>query len=142
MALPTYKLGNRNVKLGKQTARHDPRTLQFSAYLKATAPPAPPSHEDYSKPVKAWPMMLNDNLGDCTCACAGHMIEEWTTYVGKAFTPTDKEVLKAYEAVSGYTPSNPNSDQGAAVLDVLNYWRKTGVGRHKILAYAALEPKN
>jgi hypothetical protein len=129
-------------KLGKQPMRHDTRTLMLANYLPATAIAPPPASEDWTKEVKTWPMMLNDNLGDCTCACAGHMIEEWTTYVGKAFTPTDKEVLKAYEAVSGYTPSNPNSDQGAAVLDVLNYWRKTGVGRHKILAYAALEPKN
>jgi len=123
--------------------RHDTRTLLLANYLPSTAIAPPPASEDYTKKVKSWPMMLNDNLGDCTCACAGHMIEQWTTYAAdNPFTPTDKEVLKAYEAVSGYTPSNPDSDQGAVVVDVLNYWRKTGVGRHKIMAYAALEPRN
>jgi hypothetical protein len=143
MALQTYKIGNANVKLGKQTARHDPRTLQFSAYLKATAPPAPPSHDDYSKPVRKWPMMLNDNLGDCTCACAGHMIEEWTTVANPpGFTPADPEILSAYEAVGGYKPGDPSTDNGAVILDVLNYWRQTGIAGRPILAFVGLEPKN
>jgi hypothetical protein len=143
MALQTYTLGNTNVKLGKQTARHDPRTLQFSAYLKATAPPTPPSHEDWSKPVKLWPMMLNDNLGDCTCACAGHMIEEWTTVANPpGITPTDQEVLSAYEAVGGYQPGDPSTDNGAVILDVLNYWRQTGIAGRSVVAFVGLEPKN
>src|SRR6476646_11350255 len=106
MPLATHTLPNgQKVKLGKRPVRLDPRTLQLAKYIAPTAIAPPPVKEDWAKKVSQWPMMLNDNLGDCTCACAAHMIEEWTTYVGKAFTPTDKEVLKAYEAVSGYTPS-------------------------------------
>jgi hypothetical protein len=33
-------------------------------------------------------------------------------------------------------------DVGATVIDVLNYWRRTGIGGHKILGYAVLEPGN
>ena len=143
MPLQTYTIGNRTIKLGKQAARHDVRTLQFSNYMKAAAPPAPPKLEDWTKKVKTWPMMLNNKLGDCTCACAGHMIEEWTTYAhAPGYTPTDPQILQAYEAVSGYNPKDPNTDNGAVILDVLNYWRQTGIAGHPISAFVALEPKN
>ena len=143
MPLESYKVGNRTVKLGKHAARHDARTLQFSNYLKATAPPAPPKTEDWTTKVKQWPMMLNDTLGDCTCACAGHMIEEWTTYAhAPGYIPTDPQILQAYEAVGGYKPGDPSTDKGAAILDVLNYWRQTGIAGHPITAFVSLEPKN
>lgn len=129
-------------RLGKQAARQDPRTLRLANYLPSTAIAPPPAKEDWEKKVKNWPMMLNDSIGDCTCACAGHMIEEWTTYVGKTDTPDNDAILAAYEAITGYDPNDPSTDQGAVVLDVLNYWRRTGIGGHQILAYAALEPKN
>ena len=31
------------------------------------------------------------------------------------------------------------NDNGAVILDVLNYWRKTGIGGHPISAYADLK---
>ena len=143
MPLQSYKVGNRTVKLGKQAARLDARTLQFSNYLKAAAPPAPPKVEDWTKKVKEWPMMLNNTLGDCTCACAGHMIEEWTTYAhAPGFIPADQQILQVYEAVGGYKPGDPSTDKGAVILDVLNYWRQTGIAGHPITAYVSLEPKN
>jgi hypothetical protein len=89
-------------------------------------------------------MMLNDNLGDCTIAAAGHLIQEWTanTYGGPGHVVGDADILKAYEVVSGYNPKDPNSDSGAVELDVLNYWRKTGIGGHTIWAFASVDPKN
>jgi hypothetical protein len=143
MSIPVFTLSSgQKIKLGKAPARHDSRTLQLAKYIPAGAVPAPPAKEDFATKVKKWPMMLNDNLGDCTCACAGHMIEQWTTYSGTAVIPNDAAILQAYEAVGGYNPANPDSDQGAVILDVLNYWRKTGVASDKILAFASLEPKN
>lgn len=143
MSLPVFKLNDgRNIKLGKAPARHDPRTLQLAKYIPAKAIAAPPVKDDWSKKVKNWPMMGNDTLGDCTCACAGHMIEQWTTYAGTQMVPKDADILKAYEAVGGYVPGDPSTDRGAVILDVLNYWRATGVAGHKILAFASLEPHN
>src|ERR1035438_2774126 len=40
MPLQSYTVGKRTIKLGKQAARYDARTLQFSNYLKAAAPPS------------------------------------------------------------------------------------------------------
>jgi len=93
--------------------------------------------------IKAWGMMENDQIGDCTCAAAGHLIMEWTANSGKKMvTPTDKQIVAAYSAITGYNPSTGANDNGAAEIDVLNYWRQSGIAGHKIGAYAALEPSN
>jgi hypothetical protein len=130
------------MRLGKQAPRHDPRTLQLANYLLAEALPPPPTHVDWSAKVSTWPMMANDRLGDCTCAAAGHLIEEWTANTGTEITPTDAEIVTAYSAITGYDPATGANDNGAVELDVLNYWRKSGIAGHSILAYVALEPAN
>jgi hypothetical protein len=142
MALTSFKTDAGIVKLGKLPARRDPRTLQLAKYLKADNLPTPPASEDFSKKVASWPMMKNDTVGDCTCAAAGHMIEQWTTYASKTFTPTDTQIIEAYSAITGYNPVTGANDNGANMLDVLNYWRKTGIAGRKIDAYVALEPQN
>jgi hypothetical protein len=124
--------------LGKHPPKHDARTLSLTNYLRpGKLPPAPATVDFWSK-VSDWPMLGNDQLGDCTVAAAGHMIEQWTSYAGTAFTPSDAEVVEAYSAVSGYDAATGENDHGAAMLDVLNYWRKQGVARHRILGYTAL----
>jgi hypothetical protein len=129
------------MKLGKKPARHDPRTLQMANYLEL---PAIPAKQDWTqKATSNWGMMLNDQLGDCTCAAIGHIIQAWTSNAGpKEITVADQAILKAYEVVGGYQPGKPDTDRGAVELDVLRYWRKTGVDGHKIDAFVALEPKN
>ena len=130
------------LKLGKQPARHDPRTLLLASYLTPALPPAPAS-VDLTKKVKAWGMMENDQIGDCTCAAAGHLIMEWTASAGKkTVTPTDQQIVAAYSAITGYNPTTGANDNGAVEIDVLNYWRQTGIAGDKIGAYVALEPAN
>ena len=131
------------LKLGKQTARHDPRTLLFAAYA-TPALPAPPPALDLTAKVKApWGMMDNAQLGDCTCAAAGHLIMEWTASArAKMFTPSDAQIVAAYSAITGYNPKTGANDNGAVELDVLNYWRQNGIAGHKIQAFVALEPSN
>jgi hypothetical protein len=130
------------VKLGKLAVRHDPRTLQMAKYVKAQLAP-PPSAYDWTKNVRAnWGMMANDKIGDCTCAAAGHLIMEWTANAGRMFTPSLQDIIKAYAAITGYDPKTGNHDNGAVELDVLNYWRRTGIAAHKIAAFVSLEPSN
>jgi len=127
--MPTFKLGKHRPKI-------DTRTLQFGKYLTTELTP-PPATIDWTKPVTTWPMMGNDKYGDCTCAAAGHMIEEWTANTGTIEILTDETILTAYNHFA-----RGNADAGASMLDVLKYWRKTGIGGDKITAFAQLEPQN
>lgn len=131
------------LKLGKHPPRYDPRTLLFASYL-TPALPAPPPTADLTKKVgSSWGMMANDQIGDCTCAAAGHLIMEWTANAGKKMvTPADKQIIAAYSAITGYNPVTGANDNGAQEIDVLNYWRQTGIASDKISAYVALEPSN
>src|ERR1035441_10370083 len=70
------RIDPRKLKLGKSVARHDPRTLLLASYVTRTLP-APPASFDVTSKVKAWGMMDNDQIGDCTCAAAGHLLMEW-----------------------------------------------------------------
>ena len=138
------RIDPRKLKLGKSVARHDPRTLLLASYV-TPALPAPPASFDLTSKVGAtsWGMMDNDQIGDCTCAAAGHLIMEWTANAGKKMvTPTDKQIVAAYSAITGYNPATGANDNGANEIDVLNYWRQTGIAAHKIGVYVALEPAN
>jgi hypothetical protein len=127
----------RNQKLGKKRAVFDKRTLKLSKYLTA---PAPPTAESWLK-LKNWPMYANDQLGDCVEAAAGHMVDLWSSYTN----PSEPEVatadvIKAYSGAAGYVPRDPSTDNGTDMLSFLKYWRNTGVGGHKILAFVSLNP--
>jgi hypothetical protein len=125
-------------KLGKMPPKHDPRTLQFGAYLKqGLAAPPPAKSWAGNIPANGWGMMDNDNYGDCTCAAAGHMIMEWSANTGNEVVIPDADILAFYNHFA-----KGNADAGANMLDVLNYWRKQGLDKHKVLAFAALEQKN
>ncbi len=128
--------------LGKKAPRHDPRTLMLARYL--TAPlPAPPPEVSWVVKVPNWPMMMNNSIGDCTCAAAGHMLGQWSVYANPpGFTPSDQQILAAYEHVGGYNPADPSTDQGAYMLDVLKYWRNNGIAAHKIAAFVQVDPAN
>lgn len=133
------------VKTGKRAPRLDLRTLKLAQYLPAILPP-PPAEVSWVTHVPSWPMLLNDSLGDCVPAAAGHMVQQWTTYAHSSatqgdgsFTPSDHDILKVYEVIGGYIPGEPSTDNGAFMLDMLNYWRKTGIAGHKIVAYVAVD---
>lgn len=116
--------------LGKHPKKTDRRTLQFARYLDTRKLPAPPAVIDHaSKLPKDVGNMGNDRYGDCTFAAAGHMIQSWSIYADYPMkTVPDKDITDAYFVLS------PN-DEGCYMLDVLNYWRKTGVGGDYIEAF-------
>jgi len=129
-----------NRSLGKKATRHDARTLRMSKYLVPQIPV--PAEVSWVVEIGKWPMFLNDALGDCVLAAAGHMVQQWSHYANPpGFTPSDADVLRAYEVVGGYHPGDPNTDNGADMLTALKYWRKIGVGNHKIEAFVALDTK-
>lgn len=131
------------LKLGKLNVKHDPRTFMLANYLTKALPPAPAEVQWQNKVTTPWGIMLNDNIGCCTIAGAGHMRLVWSSNAqGKAAKPTDAQVLNAYKALSGYDPKTGANDDGCVELDVLNYWRKTGIAGDKIGAFAATSLHN
>ena len=129
--------------LGRKPTRRDARTLRLASYLRlAELPPPPPARDWSSKAAPNWGQMLNDQIGDCTCAAAGHLIQAWSANRGAEVTPSNVDIQVAYSAITGYTPSDPTTDTGAVELDVLNYWRATGIAGQRIGAYAAVSPQN
>ncbi len=128
------------MKLGKKDPRHDPRTFRLARYM----PPLPvvPPAVDWTGGIESWPMYQNDEIGDCTCAAMAHQIHAWTRASGSELVLPEDIVIGAYAAVGGYNSSDPTTDNGAVELDVLKWWRSTGIGGHKISAFFAVDPTN
>lgn len=115
--------------------------LRFAKY--AVGLPVAPESADWLSLVASWQMLLNDSLGDCTFAGVGHKVAGDTRYGQGATTQiTDQDALAGYEVVGGYRPGDPSTDQGCVMQDVLKYWQKTGIGGHKITAYAKVDISN
>ena len=103
---------------------------------------APPAQVDWYSGITDWPMYGNDSWGDCVPAEQGHHEEAFSFYGGHRLVEvTDQDVIDAYSAITGFDPNagppgdNP-TDQGTLIQDAMSYWRKTGIGGHKIAAFA------
>lgn len=131
-------------KLGKLAPKHNDKTLLFSKYLKADAPPPPPEKAFYEYAVDPSAILMygNDTVGDCTCAAVAHYIILATAHTGKVFFPDPADVMKMYSAISGYDPVTGANDDGCAMTDVLNFWQTVGLSGHKILGWAKLDYTN
>lgn len=130
------------VRLGRNPKREDPRTLKLRDYLSPYTLPEIPPMMNWGSAVPDWGMMQNDILGDCTAAAAGHIILSHTANRDAPIIVSDTDILKVYEATGGYVPGDPSTDNGAVEIDVLNYWRNTGIAGHHILAYASIDTTN
>jgi hypothetical protein len=130
------------LRLGKAAPRPDARNLLLARYLLPAALPPVPASVDYSGKVPAFPLFLNNSLGDCTAAAAAHLTQVQTALAGTPVTPSDADVLALYEATSGYDPATGANDTGAVELDVLNHWRQTPLAGHRITAFVSVDPAN
>ena len=112
----------------------------MARYLeKRRRPVIPKTHTLSRKTMKAFPelgMMLNDEIGLCTCAALAHMEQTWSTYGGEPRRPTDDQILEAYRRING------GVDEGAAMLDALKMARRDGIGGNRIYAFVAIDPQN
>lgn len=131
-------------KLGKLAPKVHSKTLQFSKYLTSSLPePAEKVYREYKTPKEAIQMYGNDEFGDCTCAGVANLLILATSHTGEVVIPTLEEVLGLYSAVTGFKQGPPViNDNGAAMTDVLEYLRTTGLAGHKILAWAQIDHTN
>jgi hypothetical protein len=138
-------------KLGRLPMDPERPRLTLEKYLSPRTPlaraglPAVPLRRDVDRlsRVSSWPMYVNDQLGCCTIAAAGHMFGAWNVYAGRPEVLfSDDEIIRTYSAVGGYVPGEADTDQGCVMADVLAYLKNTGMtdtaGQvHKIAGYAA-----
>ncbi len=143
----------RTYKLGRTPRTHDPRVPHMSALLAGTQPAAPPPIVDYTKGMpQDLGMMLNDTLGDCTCAAFYHALQVWTFNASKGKsmdTEPDSNVERLYELACGYKPTTPGEGPGGNEQHVLTYLLRKGApsgagGKtpNKIAAFVEVDPRN
>lgn len=132
-----------NVFLGLDKKKpHLFRLLPFSNYSNPSAIALPPVLA-WERPIE-WDMLGNDTVGDCVIAKTLHQIMAWRA-VANAGSPasfTKQQAIDLYSAVTGYDPSNPDTDQGTDPVAMLQYWQKNGVFGHKIEGGVSLDISN
>jgi len=135
----------KSYRFGKHAPKKDYRTLRLKKYLTPQLPAPPPSVDTlarvYAKlgindPGTLFPMDGNDTLGDCTIAALAHAITVNDGLVGTKKIMTRQAVVKLYLHLTG------GEDTGLDEMTVLKYWQKIAVDGEKILAFAAIDPKN
>jgi hypothetical protein len=90
-------------------------------------------------------MFCNDQLGDCAIAGSIEEVRLANALRGVTVPFTDQTAIQNYTAITGYNPSDPNTDQGTDVHDLYEYRKATGIvdadgNYHKIVAYVGLTP--
>lgn len=119
----------------------DPRTLAFATYSnRKKLLPACPKTSNVAASMSEFGMLGNDDAGDCTFASNGHRIEGQNKSAGRTVMLNDQQVIHAYSDLTHYNPVTGANDNGAYMLDVANYMRKTGIAGHKIAAFVKLDP--
>jgi hypothetical protein len=108
------------VKFGKSPANIPSNLKMLTSHFREVLPD-PPETVTWSKGVTSFGEMLNDKLGDCTCAAVGHMFQIFTLNESREWTATDNDVLHLYETADGYDPNaplvNPTGQEGADGYD-------------------------
>jgi hypothetical protein len=138
-------------KFGRRYRTYDPRVPHLSTLLAGQPPATPPPAVDWTKGMPAnLGMMLNDTLGDCTCAAVYHAMQVWSFNAGgKIVTQPDADVEKLYILADGYNPKVPGEGPGGNEQHVLTYWLQTGApigptgaATQKIAAFVEVDPRN
>lgn len=115
-----------NVKFGRKAPRAVGPHFRFAHY--ALLGLVGPDVQDYSQAAMSVIalVLLNDQLGDCVPAGLNHIMGVATGNAGALVTPTNDDVLKDYEAIGGYVPGDPSTDQGCDEVTALNYYCTKG----------------
>lgn len=142
--------------IGKKFGRIRPAILPhlnakiplFGMYLPAMLKP-PPAAATW---VKSWPGILGDNdkIGSCGPTALANMIKcQSTNATGKSIVIATADIVTFYSAVSGYNPAKTNpitgsnpTDVGVNLEEMLTAAQTNGIGGHKVLGFAAVDPKN
>jgi hypothetical protein len=137
---------------GRSPRAFNPRIPHYSALAAGVTLPSPPASVDYTTGMgEDFGMMLNDTLGDCTCAAYYHARQVWTFQAqsGAEQTEPDNDVEDLYIEACGYDPDITGPGPGGNEQDVLTYLMKyggplggDGSARDNILAFVEVDSRN
>lgn len=114
------------MKLGARPHVHDERVLPMARYVRTDALTWPSSC-DHAAPASAYPMRLNDQIGDCVIAdLANYCVTAHYRSTGQLLDITDDQVLALYELESGYRPGEPATDVGCNAAQVFADFASVG----------------
>lgn len=137
------------LKLGRLARAYNPRVPHYSALAAGSPLPPPPPQIDWTQGMPDnLGMMLNDRLGDCTCAGYYHARQVWSfNSTGVIDTQPDSSVLQLYEQACGYNPSKAGEGPGGVEQNVLTYLLNNGAPSsngvpHKISGFVEVDPRN
>jgi hypothetical protein len=129
------------MKLGRKPRGHDLRIPKLAA-LPRTSVAAPVEVDYMSGLPSSLGAMLNDELGDCTCAAAGHAIQLWTFNTASMVTPPDSAIEELYEEAGGYVPGDPSTDNGCVEQEVLTDWLNDPIAGNELTAFVEVDQTN
>jgi hypothetical protein len=135
-------------KTGRNPSPKPPKLWFWDYLLEAKLPPVPTTfgHQNLYAP-RGWGMLANDRVGNCAIAGPDHCVMVFNKIAGRRVHFTAADAIDDYSAITGYNPDDPSTDTGADMVQVADYWRKTGLrdnrnNRHKIVAYLHVDPTN
>jgi hypothetical protein len=110
-----------NLKLGKDAARIDYRTLRLTDAMKDVLPPIP-TEWDFDQNFKVdTPMFLNDVLSCCVIAARGHQTKRFEAIEQRKVIDIPDQTIK-----DEYFTETGGCDGGLVLLDSLKKWRNDG----------------
>jgi hypothetical protein len=136
-----------NRRLGRLPRAHNPRIPSYHQMRAARLPPIPDHVNWLLGAPQDLGMMGNDRLGDCTIAALHHGRQVWSLgATQRIVTDPDSAVLADYEALCGYDPANPDTDQGGVLQAVLAGAVSRGIttqnGPDKLLGFYEIDVRN
>jgi hypothetical protein len=136
-------------KLGKKPAKFDDRTPSLREVMGTTMYGVTTARGWYQA-VQQWPMLANDEISNCTIAACLHAEQLWQTAAGNGvrIIPDRACAVAGYAHATGYDPITGKGDNGAYLIDILNYWMKVGLpitsagALSRLDGYAWIDPKD
>jgi hypothetical protein len=115
------------MKFGKLPAKRSLKMASLSNHMNMKTV-SYPRVRAWERPI-ALGMLANDIVGDCTVAAMYHlrMTQRSVAQAGTPLIVTDAEAIADYSAITGYVEGDESTDNGAACMDVLNWYKKGGV---------------
>lgn len=138
-----------DLKLGKLPARPGAMKLKLAHFVDMALLPQPtdPNNFGHASSQTVRGVLGNADYGCCFWSGAAHETMTWANAAGRSANFTVDDVLGDYGAETGFTKTDPNSDQGTDMQAGASYRRKVGIldsngVRHQVGAYLAIEPGN